>query len=62
MALDAEELKQAITDKLKEASDMELKDADLEPLSKSIAEAVVEHLKASATITGTDVGTDWRIE
>lgn len=34
----------------------------IRPLARAIATAVVEHITANAEITGTGVGTDWRIE
>lgn len=40
---------------------IEIKEEDLRPLARGIAEALVEFLSASATITGTGVGSDWRI-
>lgn len=40
---------------------VEIKEEDLRPLARGVAEAVVEFLTASATITGTGVGSDWRI-
>lgn len=40
---------------------LEVKEEDLQLLARGIAEAVVEFISASATITGTGVGSDWRI-
>ena len=37
-------------------------EAATRPLARAIATAVIEHITANAVITGSGVGTDWRIE
>ena len=41
---------------------LEIGEDDIRHLARGIAQAVVEFVTASATITGTGVGDDWRIE
>ena len=94
MALNSEELEQAIIVKIQEAArilkpnevqgvevqqtpqedgsteynlneqrgPLEIGEDDIRHLARGIAEAVVAHIAANATITGSGVGTDWRIE